>query len=318
MKTIGFPISQKENERRRALIPQDAARIKNPGQLFIQSGYGAVLGYDDRDYEAAGCHVTDFAGVMACDVICDAKIGDEPFLADLRPGQTVFGWVHAVQNRDITDAIVNAGATAYCWEDMFEQGRHVFWRNNELAGEAAVLHAFQCWGEMAYNCRVALLGKGNTARGALKMLDRLGADVTVYDRKTEKKFRQELDRYDVLVNAILWDPQRTDHIIYREDLKRLRPHSLIIDISCDRHGGIETSEGTTIDEPIYEVDGIVHYAVDHTPALYYKTVSSSLSAEVAKYLDELVEDRPGQVLQDCLIIRDGEILDQRIIDHQHR
>ena len=318
MKTIGFPISQKENENRRALIPQDVSRVKNPQQLYIQSGYGEILGYSDNDYKAMGCHITDFAGVLACDVICDAKIGDEPFLTDLRPGQVVFGWVHAVQNRDITDAIVNAGATAYCWEDMFEQGRHSFWRKNEIAGEAAILHAFQCWGKMAYNCDVAIIGRGNVARGALKILDKLGAKVSTYDRRTEKKFQQELGNYDVLVNGILWDTSRTDHIIYREDLKRLRPGSMIVDISCDTNGGVETSRGTTIEQPTYVIDGVTHYVVDHTPALFYKTVSESLSAEVVKYLDELIEDSPGEVLLACRSIHEGKILDQRIIDFQHR
>ena len=302
MKTVGFPISRKENERRRALIPQDAAKLSHPGQLYIETGYGDVLGYTDEEYAAAGCHITDFDSVMACDIICDAKIGDEPFLADLREGQTVFGWVHAVQHRDITDAIALKNGTAYCWEDMFEDGRHVFWRNNEIAGEAAVVHAFQCWGKMAYHCDVALIGRGNVARGALKILDKLGANVMVYDRRTEKQFQKDLDKYDVLVNGILWDTSRKDHIIYREDLKRMRRGALIIDISCD----------------VYVLDGVMHYVVDHTPALFYKTVTESLSAEVAKYLDELIEDRPGDVLTACRSIHEGRILDQRIIDFQHR
>lgn len=318
MKTIGFPISRKENERRRALIPRDAARIAHPGQLYIETGYGDVLGYTDADYEAAGCHIADFDGVMACDILCDAKIGDEPFLNDLRPGQIVFGWVHAVQNRDITDAIAGNGATAYCWEDMFEQGRHVFWRNNEIAGEAAVIHAFQCWGRMPYHCDVALIGRGNVARGALKILDKMGANTMVYDRRTEKQFQKDLGNYDVLVNGILWDTSRTDHIVYRKDLERMRPNSLIIDISCDAHGGIETSVATTIDDPVYVVEGVTHYAVDHTPALFYKTVSESLSAEMVKYLDQLIEDKPGEVLLASRSIHDGRILDQRILDFQHR
>lgn len=318
MKTVGFPISLKENERRRALLPSDVSVLAHPGQLVVQSGYGICLGFSDAEYARQGCRISDLSGVMACDVLCDPKIGDEPFLADLRAGQAVFGWVHAVQNRDITDRIVNAGASAFCWEDMFDHGRHVFWRNNELAGEVAVLHAFLCWGEMPYNCKVAVLGRGNVARGALKSLYRMGADVTVYDRHSEESFRREMHRYDVLVNAILWDPSRTDHIVRTEDLRRLRPHSLIIDISCDRHGGIESSEPTTIDAPTYERDGVVHYAVDHTPALIYKTVSASLSGEVVKYLDQLIEDRPGPVLQGCLSIRGGQVLDQRILDLQRR
>lgn len=318
MKTVGFPISRKENENRRALIPQDVAKLKNPQLLYIESGYGIPLGYSDADYAAYGCNITDFDSVMNCDILCDAKIGDEPFLQDLKPGQIVFGWVHAVQHRDITDAIALKGGTAYCWEDMYEDGRHSFWRNNEIAGEAAIMHAFQCWGKMAYDCDVAIIGRGNVARGALKILDKMGAKITTYDRRTEKKFQKELGNYDVLVNGILWDTSRTDHIVYKEDLKRIRPGAMIVDISCDTNGGIETSHSTTIDDPTYEVDGIMHYVVDHTPALFYKTVSESLSAEVVKYLDQLIEDRPGEVLVTCRSIHEGKILDQRIIDFQKR
>ena len=68
---------------------------------------------------------------------------------------------------------------------------------------------------MPYECNVALLGRGNVARGALKALSSLGANVTVYDRRTEQLFREEIDKYDVLVNGILWDVYRKDHIIYR-------------------------------------------------------------------------------------------------------
>lgn len=86
---------------------------------------------------------------------------------------------------------------------MFDKGLHVFWRNNEIAGEAAVMHAFQCYGEMPYNIKAAILGRGNTAHGALKILTMLGADVRMYDRRTEGLFHEELGNYDVIVNAIL-------------------------------------------------------------------------------------------------------------------
>ena len=68
----------------------------------------------------------------------------------------------------ITEKIVQHGLSAYAWESMYEKGRHIFWRNNELAGEAAVLHAYQCWGEMPYRTKVAVIGRGNTAGGAIK------------------------------------------------------------------------------------------------------------------------------------------------------
>lgn len=133
---------------------------------------------------------------------------------------------------------------------MYEYGRHVFWKNNEIAGEASILHAYSLYKKMPYDTKVAILGKGNTGRGALNILKALGADVTVYDRKTEELFKQELHKYDVIVNTILWDIERTDHIVYKEDLKRMKKGSMIIDISCDANGGIETSKATTIEDPI--------------------------------------------------------------------
>lgn len=92
---------------------------------------------------------------------------------------------------------------------MFEKGRHVFWRNNELAGEAAVMHAFQCFGQMPYETKVAVIGRGNTARGAIKVLNIIGADVHQYDRHMEELLRIEIGQYDVIVNCILWDVTST-------------------------------------------------------------------------------------------------------------
>ena len=317
MKTIGLPISRKENELRRAVVPEHLAKVEHCEQLYFETGYGEVLGFSDEDYAKYGVHIASREEVLQKDIICDAKIGDADYLGDLHD-QTIFGWVHLVQNRDITDAVVNGRLTAYCWEEMFEKGRHTFWRNNEMAGEAAVMHAFRCYGEMPYNTKVALIGRGNVASGALRILTCLGADVTVYTRKTEQLIHDELDRYNVIVNALLWDTSRRDHIIYREDLKRLRPNALIIDVSCDRAGAIETSVPTTIDEPTYMVDGVMHYAVDHTPSLFYKTSSKGISEEVCRYLDQLILDQPGKVLLDSVGIRNGEILDQRIIAFQGR
>lgn len=317
MKTVGLPISRKENELRRAVVPEHLKNVKHCEQLYFEKGYGDVLGYPDREYEKYGAHIVSREEVLQKDIICDAKIGDADYLGDLHD-QTIFGWVHLVQNRDITDAVVGGRLTAYCWEDMYEKGRHSFWRNNEMAGEAAIMHAFRCFGEMPYNTKVALIGRGNVASGALRILISLGADVTVYSRKTEQLIRDELERYDVIVNALLWDTSRKDHIIYREDLKRLRPNALIIDVSCDRAGAIETSIPTTIDDPVYMVDGVMHYVVDHTPSLFYKTASASISEEVCKYLDQLITDQPGKVLLDSVGIRGGEIVDQRIKDFQGR
>lgn len=319
MKTIGLVISHKENEKRRALIPAHIKHIKHPDHIFIEDGYGESLGYTNEDYTIQGVKVASRSEVLKKDIICDPKIGDAEYLEQLH-AQTIFGWIHAVQNKDITDKIIASQLTSFAWEDMYEDGRHNFWRNNEIAGEAAVFHAYMCHGIFPYNTKAAVLGRGNIARGAIKTLNYMGADVTQYDRKTEKLFQKELPQFDVIVNAILWDTNRKDHIIYKEDLKRMKRNSLIIDISCDKNGGIETSTPTTIENPIYIIDGIMHYVVDHTPSLFWKTTSESLSAEFIKFADLFIEDKPlsNPVLLQCQNFDNGKILDKRIIEFQKR
>ena len=317
MKTVGFPISHKENENRRAIVPAHLAQIAHPELLFFEKGYGDILGVGDNEYAQLGCHIVPHEETLKQDIICDPKIGDADYLSDLK-NQTIFGWIHATQNRDITDKLIDGGLTAYAWEKMSHKGQHVFWRNNELAGEAAVMHAFQCYGRMPYETKVAVIGRGNTARGAIKVLNMLGADVRQYDRRTEELLRDELGQYDVIVNCILWDVMRKDHIIYRDDLKRMKRNSMIIDVSCDRNGGIETSVPTTIEEPTYSVDGVLHYVVDHTPALFYKTFTWNNSEVIWPYIDELQCSECGEVLSQALITEQGEIVDPEIRKYQNR
>ncbi len=180
------------------------------------------------------------------------------------------------------------------------------------------MHAFQCYGRMPYETDVAVIGRGNTARGAIKVLNMLGADVRQYDRRTEKLLRDEIERYDVIVNFVLWDVMRKDHIIYRKDLKRMKRNSMIIDVSCDRNGGVETSIPTTIEDHAYIIDGVLHYVVDHTPALFYKTFTWNNSEVIWRYLDELIQDRCKETLNEALIMRQGEIVDSEIISFQGR
>jgi len=174
--TIGFPISMKENENRRALIPSDIINIKNKSCVYIENGYGIKLGYEDREYCKFGVNVCNRDEVLRKNIICDPKIGDADYLNILK-NQIIFGWVHAVQNKKITDVLVKNKITAYAWEDMFEDGRHVFYRNNEIAGEAAIMHAYLLHGLFPYDTKVAIIGRGNIARGAIKIHSNVGADI---------------------------------------------------------------------------------------------------------------------------------------------
>jgi len=316
MLTVGLPTPTKENERRRALLPADLAGVPHARHLVFQAGYGEVLGISDADYRATGATVADLQRVCDCDIICNPK----PVLSDpyFRPGKTLFGWVHAVQGRGITDMLLQHKMTAVAWEDMHEGGRHSFWRNNEISGEAAVLHALLLWGRTPYQTRAAIVGRGNVARGSIRTLERLGCLLTVYDRKTAPLIRKEIGQFDIIVNAVLWDVFRTDHLVYEEDLARMKTDSIIIDISCDEAMGVQTSRPTTIEDPVYRHNGILHYVVDHAPSLMYKSATESISKVVARFLPAILEQRPDDVLTQATVIRDGCILDDRITRFQKR
>lgn len=314
MKTTGFVISHKNNERRRALLPEDLKKIRHVDQLYFEEGYGNSLGYEDTEYAACGAHIVSRKEALDCDVLVDVKLGDADYLSELKSPKILVGWAHTVQNIDFTSAVLEANHTIIAWEEIYENGRYIFYRNREIAGEAAILHGFRYSGRMPYDSKVAIIGNGQTGKGAFRILAGLGAEVDIYARKDEARFRANIANYDVLVNCVMWDTHRTDRLIYREDLKRLKPGTLIIDVSCDPNLEIETSHPTTIDNPVYEVDGIIHYAVDNTPAMYPITVTKNLSNGFTPYVDALVEGTYPDNLKAAMVIEKGHILDKNIYD----
>lgn len=186
MKTIGFLISHKNNEARRALMPNDLAEITHVDQLYFETGYGASVGCTDGEYEAAGAHIVSRKQALTCDIIVDVKLGDADYLAELSKEKVLVGWAHAAQQIEFTNAAIADDHTVVAWEEMFEDGRYIFYRNREIAGEAGVLQAYQYAGKMPYETKVAVLGNGQTAKGALRILHGLGADVDVYGIRLEE------------------------------------------------------------------------------------------------------------------------------------
>jgi len=314
MKTIGFPISHKNNEKRRALLPDDLENIKNKNFLYFENGYGNVLGFSDEMYKNAGVNVTTIDEVLKCDIIADVKLGDAYYLDNISSNKILFGWAHATQNIYFTSKILENNHTVIAWEEMYDDGRYIFYRNREIAGEAAILQAYLYCGKMPYETNVAIIGNGQTAKGALRILHGLGAKVDVYGRKLESLFKKQMYKYDVIVNCVLWDTSRKDRLIYKEDLKKFKKGTMIIDVSCVPYLEIETSHPTTIDNPIYIEEGIIHYCVDNTPAMFPHTATSVISKGLYKYIDELIEDIYSEVLKNAIVINNGKIIDQKIID----
>jgi len=265
-----------------------------------------------------GVNVVTRDEIYKCDIIVDVKLGDSDYIELLDKPKILVGWAHAIQKIDFTSAIIKNRHTVYAWEEMYENGRYIFYRNREIAGEAAVIHGIRYARKMAYDCHVAVVGNGQTAKGALRVLNGLGANVDVFGRKHEKLFKQKMYDYDVIVNCVMWDTSRTDRLIYANDLKKMKKGTLIIDVSCDPNLEIETSRPTTIENPVYTVDDVVHYAVDNTPAMFPMSVSIILSSVFLEYIDILILSGLNEILASALVIENGIIKDQRISDFRKK
>ena len=292
--------------------------MSHAASIVIEEGYGLSVGAADEMYLAAGAAVASRSTVMTQPVVCTMKSPSASDFSMMTDGQTLFCWLHAVQNRSVVDRLIDRRMSAIAWEDMFCAGRHVFWLNNRIAGYAAILHASTLMGCSMERLAVALIGRGNVAQGAYACLLRLGAEVRVYDRKTEKLLREEIGEFDLVVNAVLWDVFRSDHIVYRSDLSRMKPGAWIVDVSCDEAMGIESSRPTTVEDPIYAEEGVWHYAVDHTPTFLHEDATRAVSAAVWPYLEMLCSGHEDEVLRSAYALRGGVITDDRISRYQGR
>lgn len=314
MKTVGFVVSHKNNEKRRALLPKDMMQIEHIGACYIEEGYGHVLGIDDSEYAKMGAKIVSREEALKQDIIVDVKLGDADYLELIDDNKILFGWAHAVQNLDFTTSVLKHHHTVVAWEELYEYGRYLLWRNREIAGEAAILQAYQYCGKMPYETKVAVIGNGQTAKGAIRFLNGLGADVEVYPHKHEELFKKNMYNYDVIVNCVLWDTSRKDRLIYRSDLKKMKKGTMIIDVSCDPNLEIETSKATTIDNPVYVVDNVIHYAVDNTPAMYPHTVTNILSQKITPLIDQMITGDWDEMMSAAMVIEDGEVIDKRITE----
>ena len=304
---MGFLISHKNKEERRALMPESLPGIRNRNSLVFETGYGEPFCCGDGEYLGMGAKTASREEVLGCEILVDVKLDDADYLDRLENGKILVGWAHAVQQVDFASAAMDGNHTVIAWEEIYEDGRYIFYRNREIAGEAAILHGFRYCKKMPYDARVCIVGNGQTAKGCLRVLHGLGAEVDVYPRKFEELFKKKMFGYDVVVNCVMWDTKRTDRLIYKSDLQKFRKGTLIIDVSCDPYLEIETSRPTSIDNPVYEVDGVVHYAVDNTPAMYANTVTKVLSAGFGKYVDEIIEGNYSEPIRNAVAIERGRI-----------
>jgi len=329
--------SRKADERRIPIHPEHLSRLPENirRQLIFEEGYGTPFGIDDSEIAAqTGGTATrhELLATIGKVIIAKPVVSD---LQELREGGILWGWPHCVQQRDITQAAIDRKQTLIAFEDMFvwgpngQIGRHTFYKNNEMAGYCAVLHALQLRGldgHYGNQRKTIIFGFGAVSRGAIYALKARGfRDITICIQRPDHEVREEvLDcRYvriregnegearmvvvehdgtvsplsdlirqsDIMVNGTLQDPNHPLLFVGEEERSTLKPGSLIIDVSCDEGMGFSFAKPTSFEHPMLKIGLVDYYAVDHTPSYLWESASRSISAALIVHLPTVVGGR---------------------------
>jgi N5-(carboxyethyl)ornithine synthase len=360
--------SKKENEQRVPIHPEHLPRLPEEvrRQLIFEEGYGAPFGIEDSEIAAqtggiATRHelLTDIGRV----IIPKPVLSD---LQELREGGILWGWPHCVQQRDVTQTAIDRKQTLIAFEDMFvwgpngQVGRHTFYKNNEMAGYCAVLHALQLKGIDGHYGRprqTTIFSFGAVSRGAIYALKARGyKDITICIQRPDHAVREEVldchyvriregkdgeprmlvvehdgtvrplidlvSESEIIVNGIFQEPEHPVMFVTEDEMSRLRPGSLIIDVSCDDGMGFDFAKPTTFKAPMFRVGTIDYYAVDHTPSYLWGSASRSISAALIVHLPTVVAGRESwqqnETIRRAVNIDAGVVQMPSILSFQNR
>jgi N5-(carboxyethyl)ornithine synthase len=350
MRTGIFKLSFKENEKRLPIHPNDIKLI-DPNvlsQLYFEEGYGLDYGYSDEQLISWNCKLVTREELYKMELIILPK----PIAADLekmQEGGILCGWTHAVQQRDITDLALEKKLTLIAWEEMFDETKskeekHIFYRNNELAGYAGVLHYLQLKGDDGWygaDKKVVVFGHGSVSKGAITALMGRGFyDITVYTKRPTAEVNQrkigvvyknindgtiyeDLASADIIFNGVLQDVNNPLMFIKTPgELNSLKNNVGIIDISCDKGMGFYFAEPTSFENPTIDLGrGITYYSVDHTPTYLWNAATAEISKALLPYLNIIIDPKwweSSEVIRNCIDIRNGHIVNQKINKFQNR
>jgi alanine dehydrogenase len=319
---IGVPKEIKNHEYRVALTPEGAARLTATGhQVLVQSDAGTGSGFEDGQYSKAGARVMDGGTELyaASDMIVKVK---EPLPSEyslLRPGLLLFTYLHLAAVPELARVLLDQKVTAIAYEtvQLADGTLPLLTPMSEVAGRLAV-SAGAHYLEKAHGgsgvllsgvpgvspAKVVVLGAGVVGSNAATVALGMGARVAVVTRdvnrlrhlaqvmhgnletvvSTPESVAREVKEADLVVGAVLVTGQRAPVIVTRTMVQTMRPGSVIVDVSVDQGGCIETTRPTTHSDPVYQVDGVVHYCVTNMPGAVPRTSTQALGSVTLPYI----------------------------------
>ena len=322
MMKIGIPKEIKQGESRVGMTPAGVAElIKHGHQVFVQHTAGEGSGFSDEAYEHVGAEILPtIEDVYAqSDMIIKVKEPIEPEYALIRKDQLVYTYFHFASDRPLTEAMIKSGAVCLAYETV-EEADHslpLLRPMSEVAGRMAVLNGAYYLqktkggkGKLISGVpgvkptKVLVLGGGTVGEAAASMAAGMGADVVITDISLPR-----LRQLGIELPANVTTLYSSEHNIrqeLRDDmLSLMEPGTVLVDVAIDQGGCFETSHPTTHAEPVYTVDGIVHYCVANIPGAVPNTSTMALTNATLKYALQLADKGWRKACEDNPALRKG-------------
>jgi len=324
----------KIGENRVVVTPIEVSSITSDGhKVLAQKDCGIGCGFSDEQYRKAGAEIVETMEEMyeRCHMLVKVKEIEESEYELLREGQIIVTCIHPAGHPEEVQALLDKKVTAFTAEDCHRYGSP----NCEAAGKQGALFGLESLltinggkGKFvsglagAPGINAIILGAGVVGKSALQVLYGLGARVTVLDVNfavlreigsiyqghvstmlcTKETIESLLTETDLIINCVKWPKERKDFLVDKEMLNLMEPGSVLVDISNDEPGAIESSHETHHDNPRYVVNGVVHYCVSNIPGAIAQSTSISYAAEMLPYFRSILNDG---VAEAC--VKDGYV-----------
>ncbi len=318
---IGVVREVKEDEHRVALTPAGVETLRDHGHaVMVEGGAGEGSGFADEEYAAAGAEITGAAADVwaSAEMILKVKEPQPVEFGFLREGLIVFTYFHFAASEELTRAVIASKCVALAYETIQDAKGHLplLTPMSEVAGRMAVQQGAK-YLEKAHGGRgillggvpgvppatVVIIGAGTVGMNATKMAAGLGSLVYVLDVNLERlryysdvmppnvitmmsnkaNLRRAVSDADLVVSSVLIPGGKAPKLITRETLGMMKNGSVIVDVAIDQGGSTESSRPTTHRNPIYEIDGVVHYCVTNMPGAMPMTSTLALTNATIKY-----------------------------------
>ena len=322
---IGIPKEIKNNENRVAMTPAGVQEMMRRGhKVYVQATAGVNSGFTDDAYRAVGAEIlpTIEEVYATAEMIVKVKEPIAPEYKLVRAGQLLFTYFHFASSEPLTRAMIDSGAVCCAYETVERADRSLplLTPMSEVAGRMATQEG--CYflekprggkGVLLGGvpgvkpARVFVIGAGVVGTAAARMAAGLGADVTICDislprltyltdvmprnvktlMSSEYNIREELKHADLVIGSVLIPGAKAPKLVTRDMLKLMEPGTVMVDVAIDQGGCFETSRPTTHEDPVYYVDGILHYCVANIPGAVPRTSTLALTNATLPYAIQL-------------------------------